>query len=60
MADNNARTIDSVDGPAGPISPVRNRILLLGVLVGLAVPGVVFLMILFMDTRVCPSRRHSP
>lgn len=52
MADNNARTIDSVDGPAGPISPVRNRILLLGVLVGLAVPGVVFLMILFMDTRV--------
>ena len=52
MADNNARTIDSVDGPAGPISPVRNRILLLGVLVGLAVPGVAFLMILFMDTRV--------
>lgn len=39
MADNNARTIDSVDGPAGPISPVRNRILLLGVLVGLAVPA---------------------
>lgn len=52
MADNNARTIDSVDGPAGPISPVRNRILLLGVLSGLAVPGVAFLMILFMDTRV--------
>lgn len=52
MADNNARTIDSVDGPAGPISPARNRILLLGVLVGLAVPGVVFLMILFLDTRV--------
>lgn len=52
MADNNARTIDSVDGPVGPIAPVRNRILLLGVLVGLAVPGVVFLMILFMDTRV--------
>lgn len=52
MADNNARTIDSVDGPVGPISPVRNRILLLGVLVGLAVPGVVFLMMLFMDTRV--------
>lgn len=39
MADNNARTIDSVDGPAGPVSPVRNRILLLGVLVGLAVPA---------------------
>lgn len=52
MVDNNARTIDSVDGPLTPISPNRNRILLLGILVGFAVPGVVFLMILFMDTRV--------
>ena len=52
MVDNNARTIDSVDGPAGPISPVRNRILLLGILIGTAVPGVVFLLVLFMDTRV--------
>lgn len=52
MVDNNARTIDSVDGPVGPISPMRNRILLLGILVGTAVPGVVFLMVLFMDTRV--------
>ncbi len=52
MADNNARTIDSVDGPAGPISPVRNRILLFGLLIGVAVPGVAFLMIMFMDTRV--------
>lgn len=52
MVDNNARTIDSVDGPIGPIAPSRNRILLLGILVGVAVPGVVFLMVLFMDTRV--------
>ena len=52
MADNNARTIDSVDGPVMPISPVRNSIILLGVLIGIAIPGVVFLMILFMDTRV--------
>lgn len=52
MVDNNARTIDSVDGPWAPISPNRNRILLLGVLIGIAVPGVAFLMILFMDTRV--------
>ena len=35
-----------------PISPNRNRILLLGILIGLAVPGTVFLMILFMDTRI--------
>ena len=52
MADNNARVIDSADGSNAPISPNRNRILLLGVLVGLACPGVVFLMIMFMDTRV--------
>ena len=52
MADNNARVIDSADGSNAPISPNRNRILLLGVLVGVACPGVIFLMIMFMDTRV--------
>lgn len=52
MADNNARVIDSADGSNAPIAPSRNRILLLGILVGLAVPGVTFLCMLFMDTRV--------
>ena len=52
MADNNARVIDSADGPSGPVAPNRNRMLALGVLSGLALPGVVFLCILFMDTRV--------
>lgn len=52
MADNNARTIDSVGGPAGPIAPDRNRTLLLGLLAGLAMPAAYFLMLLFMDTRV--------
>lgn len=52
MADNNARIIDSTDGSTAPIAPNRNRILLLGILVGLAIPGVSFLMVLFMDTRV--------
>ena len=52
MADNNARVIDAADGPAGPIAPQRNRILLLGVLVGLALPAVACLCILFMDTRI--------
>ena len=52
MADNNARVIDSADGGNAPISPRRNRILLLGVLVGIALPGVTFLMLLFMDTRI--------
>lgn len=52
MADNNARIIDSATGSKAPISPNRNRILLLGLLVGLALPGVSFLAILFTDTRV--------
>ena len=52
MADNNARVIDDAEGSNVPISPNRNRILLLGILIGLAVPGAIFLMILFMDTRI--------
>lgn len=52
MADNNARVIDSADGSDAPISPRRNRILLLGVLIGIALPGVGCLMVLFLDTRV--------
>ena len=52
MADNNASVIDGAEGSNAPISPNRNRILLLGGLVGLAIPGLAFLAILFMDTRV--------
>lgn len=52
MADNNARVIDGAEGGDAPISPNRNRILLLGLLVGLALPAVGCLMVLFMDTRV--------
>lgn len=52
MADNNARVIDSAEGSNAPISPQRNMILLLGLLIGVAIPGTVFLLILFLDTRV--------
>lgn len=52
MADNNARVIDGAEGSDAPISPNRNRILLLGILVGVAIPGLACLAILFMDTRV--------
>lgn len=52
MADNNARVIDSAEGGNAPIAPNRNRILLLGILIGIALPGATFLLILFMDTRV--------
>ena len=52
MVDNNARVIDSAEATDSPISPNRNKILLLGLVIGIALPGAVFLMILFMDTRV--------
>ena len=52
MADNNARIIDSAESTDFPIAPRRNRILLLGVLMGLAVPALWCLSLLFMDTRV--------
>ena len=52
MADNNARVIDGAEGSNAPISPNRNRILLLGILVGVAIPGLACLAVLFMDTRV--------
>lgn len=52
MADNNARVIDSAEATKYPISPNRNKIMALGILMGLAVPTVAFLIIMFMDTRV--------
>lgn len=52
MADNNARVIDSAEATKYPISPNRNKILALGILLGIAFPAVAFLVIMFMDTRV--------
>ena len=52
MADNNARIIDEASGSMSPISPDRGRILFLGLLSGLVLPCVVFLLILTIDTRV--------
>ena len=52
MADNNARMVDHAHGPKGPIAPNRNKILLLGLVLGLAVPCVFFLVKLFLDTKV--------
>ena len=52
MVDNNARVIDGASGPKAPIAPNRNKIMLLGLLLGLAFPGVIFLMIMFLDTRI--------
>ena len=52
MVDNNAKVIDGASGPNAPIAPNRNKIMLLGLLLGLAFPGVIFLMIMFLDTRI--------
>ena len=52
MADNNARVIDGADGSWAPISPDRNKIILLGLLIGIALPSAAFLMVMFMDTRI--------
>ena len=52
MADNNARVIDSAEATPYPIAPNKRRILLLGLLMGVAIPGVVFVLYMFMDTRV--------
>lgn len=52
MADNNARMVDSPEGSDRPISPDKQKHLLLGGLAGLAFPTVFFLMLLFLDTRV--------
>ena len=52
MVDTNAQIIDDTSGSNSPIAPSRNRIILLGLLVGLAIPAVWFLMLMFLDTRV--------
>ena len=52
MADNHARVIDGADGSTVPIAPSGKRILLLGVLIGFALPCIVFLVRMFMDTYV--------
>jgi capsular exopolysaccharide synthesis family protein len=56
MADNNARIIDGASGSNLPIEPNRNRILLVGLLVGFFIPAVIFLFRMFVDTFV-HSRR---
>jgi capsular polysaccharide biosynthesis protein len=52
MVDNNAQIINDVAGSDRPIAPNRTKVLLLGFLLGLAIPGVWFLAKLFLDTRV--------
>lgn len=52
MVDNNARVIDGAAGSNAPIAPMKNRLLLLGLIVGFAFPCVIFLMNMFLDTCI--------
>ena len=52
MADNNARMVDHAHGPKTPIAPNRNRMILLGIAIGLVLPCIFFLLKLFLDTKV--------
>lgn len=56
MADDNAMIIDDPDGSNAPIAPGRNKFLVLGFLVGLALPAMWLLVKLFVDTKVRTRR----
>lgn len=63
MADNNARIIDSAEATGFPIAPRRNRILLLGILAGVAMPALWCLGILLWIPAcgaVKTSKGYSP
>ena len=52
MVDNNAQIINETSGSDRPIAPDRTKVLFLGLLLGLVLPTIWFLMRLFLDTRV--------
>ena len=52
MVNDNAWVIDSAEGSMSPIAPSRNRIIIVGILIGLAIPAIIYLMILSLDTRI--------
>ena len=52
MADNNAKIIDSAEAQYGHIAPSKAKTILLGILIGLAIPFIILIGRLFLDTRV--------
>ena len=56
MVDNNARMIDNAAGTPYPINPNRNRMLLIGLLVGLLIPAVILFTIIFLDNKIRTRR----
>lgn len=52
MAESNARVIDPAMGSNSPISPNRHKILLMGLLVGLAIPAGIIILMTLLDNKV--------
>ena len=52
MVDNNAKLLDAAEGSPVPVSPSKNKMMLLAILMGLLVPAVILLFRLFIDTKV--------
>ena len=52
MVDDNTRMIDTAEGSPAPIYPSRNKILLLALLLGLFLPAVILISIVFLDTKI--------
>lgn len=52
MAETNARIIDPAMGSNAPISPNGQQILMIGILVGLAIPAAILVLMSLLDTAV--------
>lgn len=52
MTDDNARVIDQANGSYAPIYPNKLKDLAIGLLCGLAIPSVILLLMLLLDTSV--------
>lgn len=52
MADDNARIIDEPHGPDDPITPNRNRLLTLGIIIGLVISIGALLLSKYMDNNI--------
>lgn len=52
MVDTNARMLDPAEGSQTPVYPVRAKMLLLALLIGLFVPAVILLARVFLDNKI--------
>ena len=56
MTETNARIIDPAMGSSAPISPNGQQILMIGILIGLAIPAAVLILISILDTTIHTKR----